>query len=362
MDERVFSAKVGQPIPPWDKQHRLPINGAVGPEIKDSATVFRVNSTYMDVSDQPHMMRQWYAGGTLIACLMTLICLYGVFVVLISHPAKHMDFWSILGTVFFTILPFFFGSIAVYFGHNEFFWLKRRPIRFNRETKKIYALRHRRYRGAFLKGDVCWAIPWNEKSIFCIHKGPAKVDLHEHFHIRCYQLDEEENVIRAFAIGREWQGIDGMSELLAQWNYWCTYMNHGPELLPLPLLYLAENETVSESYLYCMYELGFNLGPTIRAVFSPFIFLLTTHRLMAMWTCRNPVWPVEILDISDVSVSDPYAQPKGGTPIGWAATARAKQEGQYPLAPFCSTPDWSGERDSIVNAQRWMRGDKFENF
>lgn len=358
MDERVFRAKVGAPMPAWDTVHRLPLTGNVGPEVSDSGTVFRVNSTYMDVSDQPHMIRQWYAGGALFACLMAVLFSYGVIVILFTHPPRRPDAWATAATSVFVFGMLFFFGVAIRLGRDEFFWLTRRPIRFNRETKKIYAIRQRRYRNAAIAGDICWEIPWGESSVFCVHRGPAKLDLGEHFHIRCYQLDEKGNVIRAFAIGREWQGLDGMRDLLAQWNYWCAYMNSGPQVLPQPLLYLAEREDIGESFLCCLYELGLKLGPAIRAIFSPFAAVLTSHRLVSMWTCRDPVWPRGVLDVSDVRTGDAYVQPIGGTPIGWGETARARVAGRYPLVPHSISVDWSGEADPIANARRWMGADE----
>lgn len=354
MDERVFRAKLSSPIPVWDAEHRLPLDGKVSPEVADSGTIFKVNSTYMDVSDQPHMIRQWYAGGTLVACFMGLLFSYGTVVVLFTHPPRYMDAGAIFAIAVFVLSPLFLFGVAIRFGRDEFFWLTRRPIRFNRETRKIYAIRHRRYRNAAVDGDICWEIPWDERSVFCVHRGPAKLDLGEHFHIRCYQLDEKGNVIRAFAIGREWQGIDGMRDLLAQWNYWCAYMNSGPAGLPQPLLYLAEREDVGESFLCCLYELGLKLGPAIRAMFSPFAAFLTSHRLISMWTCRDPVWPASVLEVSGIRKGDAYAQPIGSTPVGWAETTRSRAAGSYPLAPHCISVDWSGEVDPIVNARRWM--------
>jgi hypothetical protein len=163
--------------------------GDTGPEIRDSATIFRINSTYMDVSDQPHMMRQWLAGGTLTACLATLAFLYAVVIVLFIHRLIPKMPFELLILVMILSSPMLFGGIAVWFGRGEFFSLIRRPIRFNRETRKIYALRERRHLDGHIVGDIFWEIPWDEKSIFCVHKGPDKFELHEHFHIRCYQVD-----------------------------------------------------------------------------------------------------------------------------------------------------------------------------
>jgi hypothetical protein len=65
MDERILPYKVGQPIPEWDLGHRLPISKPVSPECKDSSTIFRINSTYMDVTEQPFRDRQWQAGAAI---------------------------------------------------------------------------------------------------------------------------------------------------------------------------------------------------------------------------------------------------------------------------------------------------------
>ena len=283
---------------------------------------------------------------------------YGNYPVHLSSPTHRcVGDLHIRGSLLWAFYLIF--ELAIRFGREEFFWLRRRPIRFNPEVRKIYAIRHRRDRNSAVAGDICWEIPWNEHSIFCVHRGPAEFELDECYHIRCYQLGPEGNVARVFAIGRSWQGIDGMRDLLAQWNYWCAYMNCGPTDLPRPLLYLPERETVTESFLCCMYELGFyfNLGPVTRTILSPFVLLLTSYRLMSMWTCRDPVWPLEVLDVSEIAQSDIHAQPSCDTPIGWAETVRARSEGRYPLAPRCVSPDWSGDADPVINAKRWMGTD-----
>lgn len=352
MDERVFRAKRGKPIPEWDSEHRLSTSGNVSPEFRDSATIFRVNSTFMEISDQPHMMRQWMAGGTLVAFLMMLMCLYVAAIVLFIYPLSHGDLLDIFIVVLVLSSIVFFGWIVAHFGRDEFFSLTRRPIRFNRITKKIYVLRQRRF-GGHVVGDIFWELPWDDNVVFCVHKGPAKFDLADHYHIRCYQLNDAGNVLRAFALGRGWQGTDGMRDLLAQWNYWCAYMNQGPENLPQPLLYLSEQEDISDSFLCCLYEMGFDMGGMLRMIFTPFALLLTSYRLMSMWTCRQPVWPEEVRDACHITRADPYDQPQGDTPIGWAATVRARRDGLYPSMPQGKTEAWNGDPDPMANAQCW---------
>ncbi len=70
MDERTFLYKKGEPIPEWDIRHRLPTDKLVGPQCKDTATIFAMNSTFMDVTDQPYMQRQLQSGGVLVMCYL----------------------------------------------------------------------------------------------------------------------------------------------------------------------------------------------------------------------------------------------------------------------------------------------------
>lgn len=354
MDERVFRVQLGKPIPTWDRAHRLPILGCVGPECRDSATVHGINSTYMQVSEQPQMMRQWLAGGIQTAIFFGTVCLAFSIAIIANHfpyvsgPERFID----ASICFFPAMGFFY--VACKFGLDEMFSLTRRPIRLNRLEKKVFALRHRRFFSATKNGDVAWEIPWNDEAFFCIHRGPPNSEHANTYHIRCYQVDQTGNVARGFAIGREWKDLDGLNDLLCQWNYWCQYMNEGPSNLPQPLLFLAEKEDLFESFLYCMYEQGFAVSANQRIILLPFIAWMTFHRVLALWTCREPIWPLEVEKVSVVENNDVYRQPAGDTPIGWAKTTQAHQTKSYPLDPRQPTLHWNGEQDSFKNAELWM--------
>lgn len=354
MDERIFSFKIGSPVPVWDAAHQLPIKGSVGPEIGDSATIFRINSTYMEVTDQPHMIRHWLAGGALMSFLSVILFLSVGINVFHFHPPTHGDVADILMVAILTLTPVIFSVMAFHFGKNEFFSLTRKPIRFNRRTKKIYAIRKRAWKLSGCACDIFSEVSWDNTSIFCVHQGPEKFDLQNCYHIRCYQVDLKGNVTNAFAIGREWHGTDGMRELLAQWNYWCLFMNEGPERLPKPLIYLSERERLSDSFLYCLYGLGFNLPKIFRIILTPFVFILTAHRVIALWTCRQPIWAGSVLKDCYLDPADVHDQPKGETPVGWAETVRARREGRYPRASTYEAVGWGGLADAYKNAKQWQ--------
>lgn len=352
MDERAFPYKAGQPIPAWDLLHRLPTMAPVGPDCQDTATLFRMNSTFMDVTDQPYMIRQMLAGGVLVA-------IYGVCTYLrlgfhlSSLERDHLaaglvNVWLLLFVAVTT-----FAYLGIKFGRDEFFALKRRPIRFNRKEQKIYTIRRRRFFSKPGEGDVTWEVPWNAQSIFCIHKSNKSRD--NAYHIRHYEVDDNGNVVRAFAIGRQWDGRENVQGLLAQWNYWCAYMNHGPENLPSPPLFFSENEDARESFLFCRYSFGFQTTSFTRTLLMPLIVPLTAFRLIALWTCRDPIWPEAVQAVSAIAAGDRYDEPRGRTAIGWAETGVSAECDEWPFAPSAATTHWQGEMDAATNAGIWTK-------
>jgi len=347
MDERVFQFKEGKPIPNWDLQHRLPISEPVGPECQDASTVFRINSLFMDVTDQPYRERQWQSGGVLIACFGAIGGMWGIYLTRFVFPSAG----AIPSDLFLLSVISAFAYLAFKFGRDEFFSLRRRPIRFNRRERKIHAIRRRRFFASPSQGDVTWEVPWDENAIFCIHRGSAN-HLHT-YHIRYYEVDECGNVTRAFAIGRKWEGQECLESLLSQWNYWCWYMNHGPADLPKPLLFFKEKEDTLESFLFCMYDFGMRASAAYRIVIMPLILMMTTLRLLALWTCRDPVWPEAVVKASVIDPDDPFDEPRGNTPVGWAETAHALDRHEYPDGAKCAMKDWRGEKDPTMNALLW---------
>ena len=307
----------------------------------------------MDVSEQPHMMRHWMAAAIQTAMFFSLAFLAFSLALLLEHFSLEEDFAFYFAVFICSSFGFGFAYIAVKYGRDEMFALTRRPVRFNRIEKKIYAIRRRRFFSSAELGDLAWEIPWSDEVLFCIHRGPKNSEHEDSYHIRCYQVDDNGNVIRGFGIGREWQEIDGLNDLLCQWNYWCEYMNDGPAELPKPLLFLAEKEDLLESFLYCMYEVGLGWSAKLRIVLLPLFCWMTIHRVLAMCSCRLPRWPAEIEKVSVVSDDDAYRQPSDTTPVGWAKTSRAHLTESYPLDPRRPTPHWHGETDGLKNAARW---------
>lgn len=349
MDERTFESRVGKPVPEWDLRHRLPIDRPVGPELQDSGTIFRMNSTFMDVTDQPHMGRQNAAMFALtLGCLALGIAALVIMMWVTTGPIP--DDFTLTATAIVCLFLAWFSSLAFKFGRDEFLALKRRPIRFNRSRKTIDAVRRRRFLVKDGEADETWNADWSPQSIFCVHV--SRLHGIRTYHIRHYATDEQGNVLRAFSIGREWIGDSNLWRLLGQWNFWCEYMNQGPEKLPKPPLFFSEHETPEESFFACLYRVCPDDGVVVRLILMPFIALLAACRIFVMWTSRDPIWPKPV-EANSAVAPDTYDQPSGNTPVGWGPTTDAIVGGLWPNEDKRKVDKWYGEPDPMKNALLW---------
>ncbi|MBU9194546.1 hypothetical protein KTD33_08340 [Burkholderia gladioli] len=347
MDERVMKKCIGEPVPKWDLAHRLPINQSVGPTVQDFGSTFSINSTFMDVIEPSFLEKQWFVTGVVFAFLCIGI---GPYIYVFTHAnGASGDF--IMNCLAVGTMALF-GTMVWKLGRGLFFGLRYRPIRFHREARKLFAMRTRRFFGKSGEGDVVWEAPWTEDSIFCLHREDTSFGTI--FHIRHYTVDDHGNVTRVFSIGREWTGRRQVEMALAQWNYWCAYMNDGPSGLPKPMLFHTQNETPRESFLFSLYSFGMRAPVFIRLLMMPLILIFTVMRIIANATCRDPVWPAAIEQISVIAPDDLYAEPRSGTPVGWGDTVLAQQRGEYPNDPKARVEDWAGEPDGRLYAAAWL--------
>lgn len=347
MDERLKGYKIGRPIPEQDMARRLDIDRHVAPTVMDFATIYRINATFMDVTDQPYLRRHIVALVSIIAFSGFILGLYiWLLPGLLDRPLIESARASLRLIGFACIVVF--APLAIWCGKGELFALSRRPIRFNRRLRKIYAVRRRRFFGASKNGDVVWEIPWSAETVFCLCS--RRDGWGDYYHIVCYQIDADRNVMRAFAIGRRWESHE-LNSLLGQWNYWCAYMNQGPDKLPKPMLYLAEKEGWIDSFFICMYTFGFSLSAVTRLITMPLILPLYICRRLSLATCRQPIWPGELNQLNETSIAE-FNEPQGVTPVGWKSTIDARLRGEWPSNPYIEVANWSG-LDARMNAQHW---------
>jgi hypothetical protein len=302
----------------------------------------------MDATEPAFLEKQWFITGVLLAFIFIGIGPYAYWLTNVRYP--YAGGW--LGNIVAVGISLVFAAIVWKVGRGLFFGLRYRPIRFHREARKLYAIRAWHFYAKPGEGDVVWEAPWTADSLFCLHKEVTQFNTV--YHIRHYTVDDKGNVTRVFSIGREWVGAVEAELALAQWNYWCKYMNDGPNGLPKPMLFHTENETPRESFLFSLYGVGMRAPVLWRMIMMPFILVFTAMRILANATCRAPIWPASIEKISKIAPNDPYAEPRAGTPIGWAETVLAQQRGEYPNDPKARTEGWSGEPDGRLHAAAWL--------
>jgi hypothetical protein len=87
-----FRTRKGSQYPQWDWEHRLPTQNPVGSECKDTGTIFRINSNWMDVADQPYRSKQMRGTGVLISILSAILFTF-VLVVAIIYQKDRMQDW-----------------------------------------------------------------------------------------------------------------------------------------------------------------------------------------------------------------------------------------------------------------------------
>ncbi|WP_244951874.1 DUF6708 domain-containing protein [Trinickia caryophylli] len=302
----------------------------------------------MDVTEPSFLEKQWFATGVILAAIFMGMgpYIYGFTHANGSSGDFLMDCLAILAVVIF-------GAVVFKLGQGLFFGLRFRPIRFHRNAGTVYAIRSRRFFAKPGDGDPVWEAPWNTESIFCLHKEVTQFNTV--YHIRHYTVDQKNNVTRVFSIGREWTGASEVELALAQWNYWCKYMNDGPATLPKPMLFHTERETPRESFLFSLYGMGLRAPIAWRIITMPFILVFTVSRILANATCRAPIWPESIEKQSMLEAEDPYAEPSKGTPVGWGETVLAQQRGDYPNDPKGRVEGWNGEPDGRLHAAEWLK-------
>nr|WP_316668908.1 DUF6708 domain-containing protein [Ralstonia sp. LMG 19083] len=211
------------------------------------------------------------------------------------------------------------------------FSLKHRPIRLNRKTRRIYAMRTK-------DRDGLWEVRWSNDEFFCIGKrrvGGLSTS-YSMYDIRHYTLDADGNVVRGFVLGRLMFSLEQAQQ---QWEYYRRYMQDGPADLPEPHRFWNPRESFWEGFKICREDkLSSLFSSLFDYVFFPFMLLDATVRWLVLATCSAPVWPAEIEAACKPEPNDPYARPYADDYIGFASglggkPSRADLERAWALEP-----------------------------
>jgi hypothetical protein len=173
---------------------------------------------------------------------------------------------------------------------REFFTYTHFPIRFNRKTRMVHVFRHKGSGGVL-------SVPWDQ-AYFHIGKGTLARSLLD---LRGHVMDGDK-VIHTFAVGNFFSTREPIQQI---WKFIVVYMEQGPQALPKDIhIVKSPNVSLKNQFIcatsYCNIFLPI---PLIKWVFAA---LITGMRWVVMKSCREPVWPSEIVAESAIAPDDIY--------------------------------------------------------
>jgi len=320
LPQSIYAKQKGKPLGEWEMQNRLYIDQPALEKAEELGNVYRIDSTYLEIIDDAQDQIQIIGlGGIFFLAFASLALAWsGMW---ISGPFTQSAevvaqsgywFWTILGATTGLAVAAVFGTFDYPGMRRNLFTLKRRPIRLNRKTRRIYAIRTK-------DPDGIWEVPWSNDEFFCI--GKRKVGglkrAYDMYDVRHYTLDAQGNVVRAFVLG---QMVFTVKQAQLQWEYFRRYMQDGPANLPEPRRFWAPRESFWEGYRICRRDKFPELFEQLSdLILWPFGLLEATCRWLILVTCSDPVWPAEIEAVCKPEPNDPYARPYADDFVGFAS-------------------------------------------
>ncbi|CAN7508405.1 hypothetical protein LJR230_003418 [Trinickia sp. LjRoot230] len=298
--------KLNQPVTDTEASARLQVDKPCTDGAKSVGTVFSATDTYLEVCDGLYREKGW---GVLIFATagVAFLCLIAMFVWMATHmPAgfreKREDGMVYGLLAFFSLLSTGGVWISVRALRVDCFNYTRKPIRFNRADRTIYAFRHNGPGGVI-------SVPWDNAFLYVERKPKAGLGGTAPRVVRCLVLNDKGLVIDTFSIGKRVvlafdenssAGQQVMEELCQDFEYYRRFMEEGPSSVP-PVAELLTTEISFRNSLRMQFEdvpdilnSGHPLLWLLLAITAlPSLIQATVHYL-AQLTCREPVWPDEV--------------------------------------------------------------------
>ena len=273
---------------------------------KSSGTIFKATDSYLEVCDGLYREKGWgvlafSTAGVGALCLTTMLSWMAINVSPAIRQKGDADsaHWAfgILALVAFGLFMLCVRSLL-----NDCFNYRRKPIRFNRIDRKIYAFRHNGPGGVV-------SVPWDDAFLYVERQPKTGLTSTAPRMVRCLVLDEQGQVADSFRIGKRVVlayseegelGRKVMAELYEDFEYYRRFMEDGPASLPPVAEFLSTKVSFRNSLklqfdgMSDMFRSGnlFLLLVGIVAAIPTFLLAVAYH--LAQLTCREPVWPDDV--------------------------------------------------------------------
>lgn len=297
--------KVNRLIAREELAAKLPRRRQVQGSPKLGHSVYRFNSTHADFIGRDYRFRGM--SGTTLVVLATAAVWGALGFLLVYLFPMHYLSGNITRSqlLIFTTL---FSCVAVSWTYLfwrvcfrfEFFAHTHYPIRFNRKTRMVHVFRHPRFGGVL-------SVPWDDV-FWHVGRGYVQKFLCD---VRGHVMDGHE-VVDTFAVGLCF-GDDQLERIQSLWEFIYRYMEEGPEAVadhPMErLIHESPRPTWTNCYSHAFTSMGMTfitLRYFLAPLFYPLVLSLAAMRWLVFKTCKEPVWPPEIVAESHVEPNDPH--------------------------------------------------------
>ncbi|CAB3675432.1 DUF6708 domain-containing protein [Trinickia soli] len=298
--------RLNRPVTEIEASSRLDVSKPLTEEPKSSGTVFNVTDSFLEVCDGLHREKGWgflafVTGGTLALCLLV------VFLWLLTDmPAAIREkgqawviYWWVTPLAVVTLCLF---ALTVRLLLVDCFNYVRKPIRFNRLNRTIYAFRHNGPGGVL-------SVPWDNAFLYVERKQKTGLGGTAPRVVRCLVLNDKGLVIDTFSIGKYIDlafdesspaGKKVMGELYQDFEYYRRFMEEGPSSVP-PVAEFLTTEVSFRNALKLQFDGASDLmnsgNPVMWLVMVVAViptFIQAVAYYLSQLTCREPVWPEEV--------------------------------------------------------------------
>ena len=286
--------KINRPLSKPEIEGRLDVKIPINLPPMDSGLI-KINSIFIEYIERWFFQRGWAAMG-FIPIVMMCLYLSLLFGTTIYEPGSNgdVDFARIITGWSMTLVLVAFMVVACLFGIlKDFFCYTHYPIRFNRINRKVYLFRHNKQNGVM-------TLDW-DKVHWCVGRGRDVG--HYIYELRGHVLDDDGIVRYTFAVG---QYRETHAEILEHWEALRLYMEESPAALPYPPLRLSLS--TRPTFKNCMLIMMGSLGANQSAAVFILSVLWGFFRWLALNTCREPRWPIEVEAECQIQTNDPYQQ------------------------------------------------------
>lgn len=295
--------RLNRPVTEKETSSQLDVSKPLAEEPKSSGSIFNATDSFLEVCEGLHREKGWgflaFSTGGIAALCMSAVLVW----LLVDMPPAirekgQEDIFS-WGLGLFIVLFLCVFAVTVRLLLVDCFNYTRKPVRFNRLNRTIYAFRHNGPGGVL-------SVPWDNAFLYVERKPKAGLGGTAPRVVRCLVLNDKGLVVDTFSIGKRVvlafdesspAGQQVMEELYQDFEYYRRFMEEGPSSVP-PVAALLSTEVSFRNSL----RMQFEDVPDILNSGHPLLWLLLAVTALpsliqaivhyvAQLTCREPVWP-----------------------------------------------------------------------